>query len=103
MKSEKTTTKNEIDDLMRNTYFTVWFDGNLANGRKASPEINKKFHSDETFRLSEYAKFKKYVAECSKHKLDYQIQIETFHAVDGNEFSEKDEHCDHILFKSMKY
>ena len=87
---------------MKNTYFMVCFDGYLSNGMEASLEICKKFYDDKIFQLSEYDKFKSYVAKCENFKLDYSIRIETFHAVDGNEFSERDEHCNHIMFKGFK-
>tara|TARA_R100000388_G_scaffold53435_1_gene39658 strand:+ start:50 stop:352 length:303 start_codon:yes stop_codon:yes gene_type:complete len=74
---------NYIDNLMKNTYFMVCFDGYLSNGKKASLEICNKFYDDKDFQLSEYDKFKSYVVKCENFKLDYSIRIETFHPVDG--------------------
>ena len=91
----------DLEKLMINTYFIVCFDGLLSNGRIASKEVCKEILSDKYFQLSEYEEFKKYVLKCSKHKLDYSIIIETFHAIDGNEYSEKDGHSDHIMFKGF--
>ena len=77
-------------------YYMIYFDGMLANGKKASQKIIDMFDSDVAFKLNEFDKCMKYVNKLRENKCDYGFYIEVWH--------EKDESVSHpMVFRSLKH
>ena len=81
--------------LKNHIYYYVWFDGNLVNGRKASEEVQNKYHSDVMFDLSEFDKCMEYINDLKKDHCDYSFRIE--------DWNEETEEVEHFVFKYYKH